>query len=221
MTSLRRETALKSRDASGADDGRLVHEAVERAKAGDSEGLHFLYVRFAPDVQRFVDSLVHDHHEAEDITQNVFAKLMTKIDRYERREVPFAAWIILPFAFFYSIRGLRQAKREKDDRARLRAIWGLSLACATLLINGMFLGYYVPGLLTPVHLVATKGCAGENVNSPATMTHPTVTSTTPSMTTARRPMSSMLRHSSAVEATHTAAAIRWCVSGGMVQTNCR
>ena len=33
------------------------------------------------------------YHEAEDITQNVFAKLMTAIQKYEQREVPFTAWI--------------------------------------------------------------------------------------------------------------------------------
>jgi len=75
-------------------DSRLVQQAVARAQAGDQEGLHFLYVRFAPDVQRYVNSVVHDHHEAEDITQNVFAKLMTAIGKYQRREVPFAAWIL-------------------------------------------------------------------------------------------------------------------------------
>jgi RNA polymerase sigma-70 factor, ECF subfamily len=73
---------------------KLTQEAVARAKAGDSEGLHYLYVRYADDVQRYVASFVHDHHEAEDITQNVFAKLMTAIKRYEQREVPFAAWIL-------------------------------------------------------------------------------------------------------------------------------
>jgi RNA polymerase sigma-70 factor, ECF subfamily len=83
-----------SKAAGASDDGQLVQEAVARAKKGDAEGLHFLYVRYAPDVQRYVDSVVHDHHEAEDITQNVFAKLMKKIDRYEPREVPFAAWIL-------------------------------------------------------------------------------------------------------------------------------
>jgi RNA polymerase sigma-70 factor (ECF subfamily) len=67
---------------------------VKDAKAGNTEGFHFLYVRFAPDVQRYVASLVHDHHEAEDITQDVFAKLMTAIGKYEQREVPFAAWIL-------------------------------------------------------------------------------------------------------------------------------
>jgi RNA polymerase sigma-70 factor (ECF subfamily) len=79
-------------DASG--NSRLVEQAIVRAKAGDSEGLHFLYVRYAADVQRYVMSVVHDHHEAEDITQNVFAKLMKAIKRYEQREVPFAAWIM-------------------------------------------------------------------------------------------------------------------------------
>jgi RNA polymerase sigma-70 factor, ECF subfamily len=72
----------------------LVQQAIERAKAGDPEGLHFLYVRYAPDVQRYIASFVRDHHEAEDITQNVFAKLMTAIQKYEQREVPFAAWIM-------------------------------------------------------------------------------------------------------------------------------
>ena len=75
-------------------NSRLVQEAIERAKAGDSEGLHFLYVRYAPDVQRYVASFVNDHHEAEDITQNIFAKLMKAIKKYEQREVPFAAWIM-------------------------------------------------------------------------------------------------------------------------------
>jgi RNA polymerase sigma-70 factor (ECF subfamily) len=77
-----------------AGNTRLVQEAVKQAQAGDSEGLHFLYVRYAPDVQRFVNSIVKDHHEAEDITQNVFAKLMKSIKRYEQREVPFVAWIM-------------------------------------------------------------------------------------------------------------------------------
>ena len=75
-------------------DSRLVQRAVTRAKEGDPEGLHFLYARYAPDVLRYVASFVHDHHEAEDITQGVFTKLVTAINKYEQREVPFAAWIL-------------------------------------------------------------------------------------------------------------------------------
>ena len=56
--------------------------------------IHFLYVRFADDVFGYVSSIVHDSHEAEDITQNVFAKLSTAIRKYEPRQVPFTAWIL-------------------------------------------------------------------------------------------------------------------------------
>ena len=72
----------------------LVYEAVERAKEGDMSALHFLYVRFADDVCAYVRSIVRDPHAAEDITQVVFTKLMKAIHKYERRDVPFAAWII-------------------------------------------------------------------------------------------------------------------------------
>jgi len=37
---------------------------------------------------------VRDEHEAEDITQQVFTKLITVLPRYEQREVPFSAWIL-------------------------------------------------------------------------------------------------------------------------------
>ena len=92
----RRRLADRANDLSSSTSSNspLVQEAVARAKAGDSEGLHFLYVRYAPDVQRYIASFVHDRHEAEDITQNVFAKLMTAITKYEQREVPFAAWVM-------------------------------------------------------------------------------------------------------------------------------
>jgi RNA polymerase sigma-70 factor, ECF subfamily len=58
------------------------------------EALHFLYARYADDVLRYIRGLVQDHHEAEDITQNVFVKLIRVIHKYEPREVPFAAWIL-------------------------------------------------------------------------------------------------------------------------------
>jgi RNA polymerase sigma-70 factor (ECF subfamily) len=80
--------------ALGHEAGDLTQRAVTRAKAGDSEGLHYLYVRYADDVLRYVAGFIRDHHEAEDITQNVFAKLMTAINKYEERAVPFDAWIL-------------------------------------------------------------------------------------------------------------------------------
>lgn len=80
--------------ANAVHNSRLVARAIEAAKAGDVEGLHFLYVRYAPEVFRYVASMLRDHHEAEDVTQNVFAKLTTAIRKYEPQGVPFAAWIM-------------------------------------------------------------------------------------------------------------------------------
>jgi RNA polymerase sigma-70 factor (ECF subfamily) len=80
-------------DAVSGQDG-LVMSAVRRAQQGDTNALHFLYVRYADDVYGFVNSLVRDHHDAEDITQSLFAKLMRIIGKYEQREVPFSAWIL-------------------------------------------------------------------------------------------------------------------------------
>ncbi len=77
-----------------SSDSRLVQRAVTSAKEGDPGGLHFLYARHAPDVLRHVASFVHDHHEAEDITQGVFTKLETAINQYEQAEGAFAAWIL-------------------------------------------------------------------------------------------------------------------------------
>lgn len=83
----------RSLDHSPATE-RLVLAAVERAKAGDDDALRFLYLRYADNVYGYVCSIVRDEHEAEDVTQHIFAKLMTALGRYEPRVVPFSAWIL-------------------------------------------------------------------------------------------------------------------------------
>jgi RNA polymerase sigma-70 factor (ECF subfamily) len=73
---------------------RAVLAAVARAKQGDREALRYLYVHYADHVYGYVASIVRDDFEAEDVTQHVFAKLMTRLGKYEPREVPFSAWIL-------------------------------------------------------------------------------------------------------------------------------
>jgi RNA polymerase sigma-70 factor, ECF subfamily len=73
---------------------RAVAQAVNRAKQGDREALRYLYIRYADNVYGYVASIVRDDYEAEDVTQHVFAKLMTALPKYQEREVPFSAWIL-------------------------------------------------------------------------------------------------------------------------------
>jgi RNA polymerase sigma-70 factor (ECF subfamily) len=80
------------------DDGNEVRAltawAVQRAQLGDREAMRYLYVRYADNVFGYVRSIVHDEHDAEDVTQQVFAKMMVVLDRYEQRAMPFSAWIL-------------------------------------------------------------------------------------------------------------------------------
>ena len=68
--------------------------AVARAKEGDQEALRFLYVSYSDNVYGYARSIVHDDHVAEDITQQVFAKLLTRVATYDDRGVPFFSWLL-------------------------------------------------------------------------------------------------------------------------------
>jgi RNA polymerase sigma-70 factor (ECF subfamily) len=86
---------LRRRRLEHSKDGeQLVLEAVRRAKLGDQDAIRFLYLRYADNVYGYVCSIVRDEHEAEDVTQQIFAKLLTALQRYEPRAVPFSAWIL-------------------------------------------------------------------------------------------------------------------------------
>jgi RNA polymerase sigma-70 factor (ECF subfamily) len=107
------------------DDRELVALAVARTKEGDSGALHVLYVRYAKDVYRYVNSIVRDPHEAEDITQSLFVKLMSATQGYRQRGVPFEAWLmrVARNAALDSLRTKRalpsdniQASDEGDDQ---------------------------------------------------------------------------------------------------------
>ena len=73
---------------------RKTRLAVARAKEGDQEALRFLYVSYSHNIYGYVRSIVRDDHEAEDVTQHVFAKLMTTLGKYDDRGVPFFAWLL-------------------------------------------------------------------------------------------------------------------------------
>src|SRR3954451_5376588 len=80
-------------DQSAATE-ELVLRAVERAQEGDADALRFLYLRYADNVYGYVCSILRDEHEAEDVTQQVFAKLLGSLGRFQPRSVPFSAWIL-------------------------------------------------------------------------------------------------------------------------------
>ena len=65
-----------------------------QAATGNADALAYLYVRHAADIRAYVASIVRDPHEAEDITQQVFAKLLMASPTFEPGEVPFRSWLL-------------------------------------------------------------------------------------------------------------------------------
>jgi RNA polymerase sigma-70 factor (ECF subfamily) len=72
----------------------LTLRAVRRAQAGDGDAMRYLYLHFADNVYGYVCSILRDEHDAEDVTQQIFSKLLTSLERYEPSSVPFSAWIL-------------------------------------------------------------------------------------------------------------------------------
>jgi RNA polymerase sigma-70 factor, ECF subfamily len=86
-------TSTRTLEESPAD-AREVRNATARAKEGDRDAVRFLYVRYSDNVYGYVRSIVRDDKDAEDITQQVFLKLMTVIGRYQDRGIPFSGWLL-------------------------------------------------------------------------------------------------------------------------------
>jgi RNA polymerase sigma-70 factor (ECF subfamily) len=67
---------------------------VASAKHGDRQAVRWLYSRYAAGVRMYVGSLLRDADAVEDVVQTTFLKVLTRIDRYEARDVPFEAWLL-------------------------------------------------------------------------------------------------------------------------------
>lgn len=107
-----RLTFVERREPTGqreedADTARLV----TRIQAGESELFGTIYTRYFGRVYSYLRAILRDHHEAEDVTQDVFVELLRDLPRYERRDKPFRAWM---FAVVRN-RGLDELEKRKRE----------------------------------------------------------------------------------------------------------
>jgi RNA polymerase sigma-70 factor, ECF subfamily len=89
-----RDSRFPSAGSGAGRDDRLTMQAIARAREGDREAAAYCYIRFSGNVRRYVESIVHEPHDAEDITHNVFLKLFGCMERYDERRAPFSAWLL-------------------------------------------------------------------------------------------------------------------------------
>jgi RNA polymerase sigma-70 factor (ECF subfamily) len=116
-----RRTRFSLAGAGAHSDDDLTRRAIAKARQGDRAATEYFYLRFVGEVQRYVESIVREPHDAEDITQNVFIKIFGCLERYDERIAPFSAWL-LRIARNAALDHLRHTRAfPSDELARRRA----------------------------------------------------------------------------------------------------
>jgi RNA polymerase sigma-70 factor, ECF subfamily len=82
-------TAALSRGASSEELARLV----ERGQQGNREALEELYLIHFDRIYSYLHMSVGNRHDAEDLTTQVFVKMLESIGKFRWRSAPFSAWL--------------------------------------------------------------------------------------------------------------------------------
>ena len=70
-----------------------VRRLVERAQKGDREALEELYLMHFDRIYSYLQMTVGNRHDAEDLTNQTFVKMIESIERFQWRKVPISAWL--------------------------------------------------------------------------------------------------------------------------------
>ena len=75
------------------DTGPNVRSLVLRAQAGDRLALERLYLIHFDRIYGYLQLSVGNRHDAEDLTNQTFIKMLESLDRFVWRSAPFSAWL--------------------------------------------------------------------------------------------------------------------------------
>jgi RNA polymerase sigma-70 factor (ECF subfamily) len=70
-----------------------VRRLVERAQKGDRKALEQLYLMYFDRIYSYLQMSVGNRHDAEDLTNQTFVKMLESIGRFQWRKVPISAWL--------------------------------------------------------------------------------------------------------------------------------
>ena len=75
-------------------DWEPQRKVIEDAQAGDLEALASLYDAHINQVYRYALARLGNVHDAEDVAEEIFLKMLAGLPNYQWRKVPFAAWLM-------------------------------------------------------------------------------------------------------------------------------
>jgi RNA polymerase sigma-70 factor (ECF subfamily) len=93
---------------------------VRRAKEGDAGALAYLFETHFERVYRYAFARLRDRAEAEDLTQQVFERMIRSIRGYEPRGAPFVSWLFR-IAHNMLVDRVRRARTEERSYASAAA----------------------------------------------------------------------------------------------------
>lgn len=74
-------------------EARSDRPLVDAARAGDERAVAELYNAYFPRVYRYMLARAGNVGDAEDLTEEVFIRVLDALGRFEWREAPFSAWL--------------------------------------------------------------------------------------------------------------------------------
>lgn len=77
----------------GKERGTDVRRLVERAQLGERDALEELYLMHFERIYSYLHLSVGNRHDAEDLTNQTFVKMIESIERFQWRKVPISAWL--------------------------------------------------------------------------------------------------------------------------------
>ena len=75
------------------DSTTQVRKLVERAQAGERDALEELYLIHFDRIYSYLHMTVGNRHDAEDLTNQTFLKMLESIGRFRWQAAPFSAWL--------------------------------------------------------------------------------------------------------------------------------
>src|SRR5437763_11008000 len=75
------------------DQQAPIRALVERAQQGDRDALEELYLLHFDRIYSYLHMSVGNRHDAEDLTNQTFLRMLESIERFRWRQVPFSAWL--------------------------------------------------------------------------------------------------------------------------------
>ncbi len=94
----------------------IDRETIERAQSGNQVALGEIYDWYLPRVYRYVLARLGDISEAEDLTEDIFLRMLAAIGDYKRTNVPFSAWLFR-IAHNHVVSHYRRNDFRKDNSA--------------------------------------------------------------------------------------------------------